>query len=339
MKVRSNSLDVVGDIMAVAYQTQRARACKPAGFELFDISEPESPRSISHLRLLGPAFARRARAVVRRRQDRPHVLPARPTSQPRNPLDDQFYRMLDVSEPDASRARSGAGGMPGTREGDEAPAPARLPEALRHRLPHAQHQRLSPSGPTAAYLGYIDGGADRARHLRPGATRRSCRSWNHSPPFNGFTHTVLPLFERDLLDRQRRMRAGQRRGLAEAGLDRSTRAARRNPVPIGTLPGAAARRVRAARRPLRRAQPAREPARAGVVPLRRPSSSARFFNAGVRVYDIARPVPRRGDRVLRARRAARCRRPAPCRSTTSTWTSAASSTRWTASPAACTCWR
>jgi hypothetical protein len=23
--------------------------------------------------------------------------------------------------------------------------------------------------------------------------------WNHSPPFNGFTHTVLPLFGRDLL--------------------------------------------------------------------------------------------------------------------------------------------
>src|SRR5438067_5426877 len=41
-KVRSNSLDVVGDIMAVAYQTSAVNT-KPAGFDLFDISKPEIP--------------------------------------------------------------------------------------------------------------------------------------------------------------------------------------------------------------------------------------------------------------------------------------------------------
>src|ERR1044072_6592726 len=35
--MRSNSLEVVGDIMAVAYQCQQPGQ-KPAGFELFDIS-------------------------------------------------------------------------------------------------------------------------------------------------------------------------------------------------------------------------------------------------------------------------------------------------------------
>src|SRR6195256_690079 len=35
-KMRSNSLDVVGDVMAVAYQTQTGGS-KPAGFDLFDI--------------------------------------------------------------------------------------------------------------------------------------------------------------------------------------------------------------------------------------------------------------------------------------------------------------
>src|ERR1700754_2694794 len=35
-KVRSNSLEVVGDIMAVAYEVS-VRGEKPAGFELFDI--------------------------------------------------------------------------------------------------------------------------------------------------------------------------------------------------------------------------------------------------------------------------------------------------------------
>src|SRR5262245_20773196 len=43
--MRSNSLETVGDIMAVAYQVKR-HGLKPAGFELFDISVPESPRSI-----------------------------------------------------------------------------------------------------------------------------------------------------------------------------------------------------------------------------------------------------------------------------------------------------
>src|SRR5450755_1088079 len=46
-KVRSNSLDVVGDVMAVAYQTQTT-GLTPAGFDLFDISVPERPRLICH---------------------------------------------------------------------------------------------------------------------------------------------------------------------------------------------------------------------------------------------------------------------------------------------------
>src|SRR3982751_1974839 len=44
--MRSNSLEVCGDIMAVAYQVAVTGA-KPAGFELFDISEPQRPRSVS----------------------------------------------------------------------------------------------------------------------------------------------------------------------------------------------------------------------------------------------------------------------------------------------------
>src|SRR5215218_7834879 len=40
--MRSNSLELTGDIMAVAYQTQRPSQT-PAGFELFDVSNPEKP--------------------------------------------------------------------------------------------------------------------------------------------------------------------------------------------------------------------------------------------------------------------------------------------------------
>ena len=42
-KMRSNSLEVVSDIMAVAYQTSAA-GMTPAGFDLFDISKPEKDR-------------------------------------------------------------------------------------------------------------------------------------------------------------------------------------------------------------------------------------------------------------------------------------------------------
>src|SRR5690349_13239156 len=46
--MRSNSLETAGDIMAVAYQVQR-HGQKPAGFELFDISVPETPKSIAYV--------------------------------------------------------------------------------------------------------------------------------------------------------------------------------------------------------------------------------------------------------------------------------------------------
>src|SRR5688572_8577463 len=51
--MRSNSLETVGDIMAVAYQVQK-QGQQPAGFELFDISVPESPKSITYVDASGP---------------------------------------------------------------------------------------------------------------------------------------------------------------------------------------------------------------------------------------------------------------------------------------------
>src|ERR1700704_796703 len=42
--MRSNSLELTGDIMAVAYQCRKVGQ-KPAGMELFDVSVPEKPRS------------------------------------------------------------------------------------------------------------------------------------------------------------------------------------------------------------------------------------------------------------------------------------------------------
>src|ERR1043166_7071469 len=43
--MRSNSLETCGNLMAVAYQTQK-KGLQPAGMEIFDISIPEKPKSI-----------------------------------------------------------------------------------------------------------------------------------------------------------------------------------------------------------------------------------------------------------------------------------------------------
>jgi len=96
-KMRSNSLDVVGDIMAVAYQTQTV-GLKPAGVDLFDISKPETPRLISHFDCSGP-YSRGVHAVWFVDGHYLHMSSGSGDFQPRNPLDDQFYRILDVSNP------------------------------------------------------------------------------------------------------------------------------------------------------------------------------------------------------------------------------------------------
>jgi len=45
-EMRSNSLDLVGELLVVAYQTARA-GMTPAGFEIFDVGDPARPRSNS----------------------------------------------------------------------------------------------------------------------------------------------------------------------------------------------------------------------------------------------------------------------------------------------------
>src|SRR6266404_4757632 len=60
--MRSNSLETCGNIMAVAYQTQK-KGLKPAGMELFDISKPENPKSIGFYNCSGE-HSLFARAVV-----------------------------------------------------------------------------------------------------------------------------------------------------------------------------------------------------------------------------------------------------------------------------------
>ena len=190
-KVRSNSLDVVGNIMAVAYQTKEWGQ-KPAGMDLFDISKPEEPKLISHFDASGPQ-SRGAHCVFFVDGEYVHLSSGAADFEPNNPKDDQFYRIIDVRNP-SKPAEVGRWWLPGTRKGEEP-----LPRHPKFDAGYRTHNcMVYPQRPDRAYLGYIDGGAiilDISDKSKPKMITR----WRYSPPFNGFTHTVMPLFERQLL--------------------------------------------------------------------------------------------------------------------------------------------
>jgi len=85
--------------------------------------------------------------------------------------------------------------LPGTREGDAEAPPPRHTHDMGYR---AHNTNVYPRRPDRAYLGYIDGGVvilDISDMAHP----RMISRWDYHPPFPGFTHTVLPLFDRNLL--------------------------------------------------------------------------------------------------------------------------------------------
>ncbi len=191
--MRSNSLEITGDVMAVAYQTQKVGQ-QPAGFELFDISVPEKPKSISFFDASGPT-SRGVHQLWFCDGEYVHMSAGARDFKPTHPLDDQFYRIVDVRNP-AKPVEVGRWWMPGTREGDSAPPPAR--HKLMDKGNRAHNTNVYPQRPDRCYLGYIDAGMyvlDISDKAKPKPVAR----WDNSPPYTGFTHTVLPLFERNLL--------------------------------------------------------------------------------------------------------------------------------------------
>ncbi|HLQ25945.1 MAG TPA: hypothetical protein VK138_08665 [Acidiferrobacterales bacterium] len=281
-KMRSNSLDVVGDIMAVAYQTSTT-GMKPAGFDLFDISVPEQPKLISHFDASGP-HSRGVHTLWFVDGEFVHMASGAPDFQPRHPLDDQCYRIIDVRNP-SQPVEAGRWWLPGTREGDSAPPPPRLAPQFDAGF-RAHNTNVFPQRPDRAYVGYIDGGAlilDISNKSRPQVVSH----WRHSPPFNGFTHTVLPLFERNLLivsDECIQANGADWPKLVWV-LDARVES---NPVPISTLPAApyaafARRGGRFGAHNLHENLPVPGSWRSDQLVV------GTFFNAGVRVYDIGNP--------------------------------------------------
>ncbi|GAB3768986.1 LVIVD repeat-containing protein [Ramlibacter monticola] len=281
-RMRSNSLDLVGDLLAVAYQTSTV-GLAPAGVDLFDVSRPEEPKLVSHFDCSGP-HSRGVHALWFVDGRTIHMASGAPDFTPRNPLDDQFYRILDVSDP-AKPVEAGRWWYPGTREGDEAPAPARLAKKFDMGF-RAHNTNVFPERPDRAYVGYIDGGAFVLAIADPSRIQ-VVSHWNPSPPFNGFTHTVLPLFERQLwiVSDECVQDDGADWPKLVWVVDARNEA---NPVPIGTFPAppyeAFARRGgRFGAHNLHENLPGPASFRSDTLIV------GTFFNAGVRVYDTSNP--------------------------------------------------
>jgi hypothetical protein len=198
--MRSNSLEVCGNILAVAYQTAK-HGMQPAGVELFDVSIPEEPRSISFFDMSGP-YSRGAHCLWFVDGEFIHCAGSAADFKPLHPRDDQFYVIIDVRDPARPR-EAGRWWYPGTREGDEAPPPPRLNpvplDVIRGGDAFRLHNaNVYPERPDRAYIGYIDGGAF-ILDISDKSSPKVVSAWNPHPPYPGFTHTVMPLFDRGLI--------------------------------------------------------------------------------------------------------------------------------------------
>jgi hypothetical protein len=200
-RMRSNSLEVVGDIMAVAYQTRETPESNNIGFnvenagiELFDISTPEEPKTISFFDCVGPG-SMGVHQLWFVDGEYIHCAAGAPDFVPRDRQDCQFYRCIDVRNP-AKPEEVGRWWLPGTREGDDAPPPTRHPQFDKGFRAH--NTNVYPERPDRVYMGYLDGGTI-ILDISDKANPEMVGHWNPHPPFPGFTHTALPLFDRDLL--------------------------------------------------------------------------------------------------------------------------------------------
>jgi len=193
---RSNSLALVGNTLIVAIQNALGRSGMtqgkvPAGLVIYDVTQPEAPRLLSFFDTSGPASPG-VHFVWYVDGQFAHISTGAPDFAPAYPVDNQFYMIVDVSDP-SSPTEVGRWWLPGQRAGDSMKL-ERVPGSAVNAF-RLHNALVMPQRPDRAYLGYIDGGVvilDIADKAHPQMVGRC--SWY--PPFTGFSHTVLPLFER-----------------------------------------------------------------------------------------------------------------------------------------------
>ena len=192
-EIRSNSLAVIDDLLLVAYQVARP-GVSDAGMGVYDISKPEQPKRISFFDTSGPS-SRGTHCLWCVDGKYAHLSTGAADFTPTHPKDDQFHMIVDIGDP-TSPTEVGRWWLPGTQQGDATPPPVRHPE---HDVGYRVHNvNVYPDRPDRAYLGYVDAGIvilDIADLSRP----KMVTQLDYHPPLTGFTHTVLPLFDRGLL--------------------------------------------------------------------------------------------------------------------------------------------
>jgi hypothetical protein len=190
--VRGNSLAMSGDTLLLAKQVSEP-GMTPAGFDIFDISEPTRPEKAGFFDASGP-HSIGTHFVSTMDGQFAHISTGAADFEPNDPRDHQFYMIVDITDR-AHPTEAGRWWLPGQRKGDEGTIERHEHIDFAFRV----HHTLSyPERPDRAYLGYIDGGVvtlDISDKSNPQLVNRL----DYHPPFPGFTHTVVPLFERDLL--------------------------------------------------------------------------------------------------------------------------------------------
>ena len=280
-RVRSNSLDVVGDLMAVAYQT-KAVGDKPAGMDLFDISTPEKPKLISHFDASGP-HSRGAHCVWFADGEYVHLTSGSADFEPTHPNDFQFYRIIDVRNP-SKPVEVGRWHYPGTHKGDKEAPPPRHPKFDGGYRPH--NVNVYPEHPDRAYVAYLDGGA-MIFDISDKSNPKMITNWKYSPPYNGFCHTVMPLIGRDLLIVTDECTKDDGLDWPKLGWVVNAKV-ETNLVPMSTLPlppveSFAKRGGRYGAHNLHENQPGPASFRSNTIVF------GTFFNGGVRAFDTSNP--------------------------------------------------
>ena len=191
--VRCNSLGLSGDVLVVARQSEKVGQ-PHGGIVVYDVSDAAHPRKLSYFDLTGP-HSRGTHYLTFTDGRFAYLSTGAKDFTPKNPLDDQFLMIVDLQDP-ANPKEAGRWWLPGTREGDPEPAPARVrpfDSGFRLHTPLVSSER-----PDRAYLAWIDGGIvilDIADKAKPKLVSHiSWQSLNE-----GFMHTALPILDRGLL--------------------------------------------------------------------------------------------------------------------------------------------
>ena len=195
-KMRSNSLEVFGDKMYVAHQIRGERGMTPGRFRHLGHQHARAAEEDLAFRRVGAALAGRALRVDRWTASTCTCPRAPPTSSRAIPR----TTSSTASSTCAIRRspwKSGRWWYPGSAKA----TPRRRCRAIPSSTAAIARttSQVYPQRPDRAYVVLHRRRPGHTRHQRQVASPKEISRFNYSPPFNGFTHTVMPLFEKQLL--------------------------------------------------------------------------------------------------------------------------------------------